>query len=119
MNRLALRPWGSKGAQGRDLLANRVILGAFHICHGFGFALVGRPREKGPRVVCPRGREAWLGMRPEDTDLPLHLLAARLHAWPAWMDGSLRDRLLGPLDRQLDGAPKLQLEIQGARDRIG
>ncbi|HET9155458.1 MAG TPA: bacillithiol biosynthesis cysteine-adding enzyme BshC [Myxococcaceae bacterium] len=63
-------------------------------------------------MIAPRARfrvvDPWtaalldgLGLRPEDTDQPLHALAARLHAWPAWMDGSLRDRLLGPIDRQL------------------
>jgi hypothetical protein len=64
-------------------------------------------------MIAPRARfrvvDPWtaamldrLGLRPEDTDQPVHLLAARLHAWPAWMDGSLRDRLLGPIGRQLD-----------------
>jgi bacillithiol biosynthesis cysteine-adding enzyme BshC len=64
-------------------------------------------------MIAPRARfrvvDPWtaavldrLGLRPEDTDQPLHVLAARLHAWPEWMDGSLRDRLLGPVDRQLD-----------------
>ena len=43
-----------------------------------------------------------LGLQPEDTDQPVHALAARLHAWPGWMDGALRQRLLGPIDRQLD-----------------
>ena len=64
-------------------------------------------------MIAPRARfrvvDPWtaalldrLGLRPEDTDQPVHVLAARLHAWPAWMDGSLRDRLLGPIGRQLD-----------------
>ena len=64
-------------------------------------------------MVAPRARfrvvDPWtaalldrLGLQPEDTDQPAHVLAARLHAWPAWMDGSLRDRLLGPIGRQLD-----------------
>jgi hypothetical protein len=64
-------------------------------------------------MIAPRARfrvvDPWtaavldrLGLRPEDTDQPLHVLAARLHAWPGWMDASLRDRLLGPIDRQLD-----------------
>jgi bacillithiol biosynthesis cysteine-adding enzyme BshC len=64
-------------------------------------------------MIAPRARfrvvDPWtaavldrLGLRPEDTDQPVHMLAARLHAWPAWMDGSLRERLLGPVDRQLD-----------------
>ena len=64
-------------------------------------------------MIAPRARfrvvDPWtaavldrLGLRPEDTDQPVHALAARLHAWPAWMDGGLRDRLLGPIDRQLD-----------------
>jgi hypothetical protein len=64
-------------------------------------------------MIAPRARfrvvDPWtaalldrLGLRPEDTDQPVHVLAARLHAWPAWMDASLRDRLLGPVGRQLD-----------------
>ena len=64
-------------------------------------------------MVAPRARfrvvDPWtasvldrLGLAPEDTDQPAHALAARLHAWPPWMDGSLRERLLGPLERQLE-----------------
>lgn len=64
-------------------------------------------------MIAPRARfrvvDPWtaalldrLGLRPEDTDQPVHVLAAHLHAWPAWMDGALRDRLLGPVGRQLD-----------------
>ena len=64
-------------------------------------------------MIAPRARfrvvDPWtaalldrLGLEPEDTDQPVHVLAGRLHAWPAWMDGSLRDRLLGPIGRQLD-----------------
>ncbi|MGZ3481443.1 MAG: bacillithiol biosynthesis cysteine-adding enzyme BshC [Myxococcaceae bacterium] len=43
-----------------------------------------------------------LRLSPEDTDQPVHALAARLHAWPEWMDGSLRERLLGPIARELE-----------------
>ena len=56
------------------------------------------------RVVDPwtAGVLARLGLAPEDTDAPVHTLAARLHAWPGWMDGALRERLLGPLERELE-----------------
>jgi len=64
-------------------------------------------------MIAPRARfrvvDPWtaavldrLGLLPEETELPLHMLAARLHAWPPWMDGALRERLLGPLERELD-----------------
>jgi bacillithiol biosynthesis cysteine-adding enzyme BshC len=64
-------------------------------------------------MVAPRARfrvvDPWtasvldrLGLLPEDTDQPVHALAARLHAWPAWMDGALRERLLAPIERQLE-----------------
>ncbi len=64
-------------------------------------------------MVAPRARfrvvDPWtasvldaLGLTPEETDQPAHVLAARLHAWPAWMDGSLRQRLLAPIERQLE-----------------
>lgn len=56
------------------------------------------------RVVCPwtAGVLDRLGLAAEDTEQPVHALAARLHAWPEWMDGSLRPRLLGPLERELE-----------------
>ncbi len=56
------------------------------------------------RVVDPwtAGALGRLGLTAEDTDQPVHALAARLHAWPPWMDGSLRQRLLGPVERELE-----------------
>jgi hypothetical protein len=43
-----------------------------------------------------------LDLQPEEAEEPVHALAARLHAWPAWMDGALRERLLGSVERQLE-----------------
>ena len=72
------------------------------------------------RVVDPwtAGVLAGLRLSPEDTDQPVHALAARLHAWPAWMDGALRDRLLGPLEHELDalGPEALALDPRLARN---
>ncbi len=79
-------------------------------------------------MIAPRARfrvvDPWtaavldrLGLSPEDTDQPLHALAARLHAWPAWMDGRLRERLLGPLDRQLGAVLPEAAALDPALDR--
>ena len=79
-------------------------------------------------MIAPRARfrvvDPWtaavldrLGLSPEDTDQPLHALAARLHAWPAWMDGRLRERLLGPLDRQLGVVRPEAAALDPALDR--
>jgi len=79
-------------------------------------------------MIAPRARfrvvDPWtasvldrLGLSAEDTDQPPHALAARLHAWPAWMDGSLRERLLGPLDRQLDAVRPEAVALDPALDR--
>ena len=79
-------------------------------------------------MIAPRARfrvvDPWtaalldrLGLQPEDTDLPFHALAARLHAWPPWMDGSLRDRLLGPIERQLDSAEPQAVALDPALAR--
>ncbi len=67
-----------------------------------------------------------LRLSPEDTDQPVHALAARLHAWPEWMDGSLRERLLGPLARELEGLrpdataldPKLARNVEKTKAHV-
>ncbi|HEY1416527.1 MAG TPA: bacillithiol biosynthesis BshC, partial [Myxococcaceae bacterium] len=64
-------------------------------------------------MIAPRARfrvvDPWtaavldgLGLQPEDAEQPVHVLAARLHAWPSWMDGGVRDRLMGSVERQLE-----------------
>jgi len=89
-------------------------------------------------MIAPRARfrvvDPWtaslldrLGLSPEDTGQPVHALAARLHAWPAWMDGSLRERLLGPIERQLDALgpevtaldPALVRAVEKTRAHVG
>jgi len=71
------------------------------------------------RVVDPWTASALdrLGLLPEDTDQPVHALAARLHAWPAWMGASLRERLLGPLERQLEAVRPEVLALDPALAR--
>ena len=79
-------------------------------------------------MIAPRARfrvvDPWtaavldrLALAPEDTDQPLHVLAARLRAWPAWMDGRLRERLLGSLERQLDAVRPEAAALDPALDR--
>ncbi|HZJ53215.1 MAG TPA: bacillithiol biosynthesis cysteine-adding enzyme BshC [Myxococcaceae bacterium] len=79
-------------------------------------------------MIAPRARfrvvDPWtaavldrLGLSAEDTDQPVHALAARLHAWPPWMDGRLRERLLGPLERQLDAVRPEAVALDPALDR--
>ena len=64
-------------------------------------------------MIAPRARfrvvDPWtaavldrLGLQPEDAEQPVHTLAARLRAWPSWMDGGMRDRLMGSVERQLE-----------------
>jgi hypothetical protein len=79
-------------------------------------------------MIAPRARfrvvDPWtaavldrLGLSAEDTDQPVQALAARLHAWPEWMDGRLRERLLGALDRQLDAVRPEAVALDPALDR--
>ena len=79
--------------------------------------LYGSPAWSSP-LIAPRARfrvvDPWtagvlerLGLAPEDTDQSVQALAAQLHAWPEWMDGALRERLLGPLEQELEtSAPR-------------
>ena len=88
-------------------------------------------------MIAPRARfrvvDPWtasvldrLGLRPEDADQPVHVLAARLHAWPSWMDAGLRDRLLGPLERQMEAVrpdavaldPALARAVEKTRNHV-
>jgi bacillithiol biosynthesis cysteine-adding enzyme BshC len=79
-------------------------------------------------LVAPRARfrvvDPWtasvldrLGLTPEATDQPEHLLAAQLHAWPEWMDGSLRQRLLGALERELEAIRPEAVALEPGLDR--
>ncbi|HMK73730.1 MAG TPA: bacillithiol biosynthesis cysteine-adding enzyme BshC [Myxococcaceae bacterium] len=65
-------------------------------------------------MVAPRARfrvvDPWtaaqleaLGLEAADVEQrPAPELAARIHAFPEWMDGSLRQRLLAPVERELE-----------------
>ena len=74
-------------------------------------------------MIAPRARfrvvDPWtaavlsrLGLSAEEAEAPVHVLAARLHAWPPWMDGSLRERLLGPVERQLEAIRPEAVELE-------
>lgn len=88
-------------------------------------------------MIAPRARfrvvDPWtarvlaeLGLAPEDADRPRHELASRLHAWPKWMDASLRDRLLAPVERELEALrphvaafePSLERNIERTRAHV-
>ena len=72
-----------------------------------------------------RRRLAQLGLRPEDTDRPREELIARVVHRPGWLPShsALRERLLGPLERELDGLlphavaldPKLERNVRKTR----
>jgi bacillithiol biosynthesis cysteine-adding enzyme BshC len=79
-------------------------------------------------MIAPRARfrvvDPWtatvlarLGLSAEDAELPVHALAARLHAWPEWMDGTLRERLLGPIERELEAIRPDAVELEPALAR--
>ncbi len=93
----------------------------------------GAPDDRPARALPGGGpvdrRASWSGWgsRPEDTDQPVHVLAARLHAWPEWMDGSLRERLLGPhragagdecAPRQWRSTPALARSVEKTRAHV-
>jgi len=79
-------------------------------------------------MVAPRARfrvvDPWtsaqldaLGLDAADVEQPAHELAARIHAFPEWMDGSLRRRLLAPVERELEALRPRAVAVNPALSR--